>query len=70
MFKAALQFCDSFKIVSDIYRANESNGRVKELAGPNFLKTFKNFTKDYQEIHKVKTMIFCGNKENAKKAVT
>lgn len=48
-----------------MYRANETNGRSKELAGPNFIKEFLEVTKDFADIKKVRTMIFCGNKEGA-----
>ena len=65
LFKASLQVCNYFKLISDIYRVNETNGRSKEYAGPNFIKEFIYVTKNFDDIDKVKTMIFCGNKEAA-----
>jgi hypothetical protein len=44
-----------------VYRINETNGRDNEYAGPNFIKEFHNATKNFDNIDKVKTMVFCGN---------
>jgi hypothetical protein len=61
LFKASLQVCTYFKLISDIYRVNETNGRPNEYAGPNFIKEFLKETKDFKGREKVKTMIFCGD---------
>jgi hypothetical protein len=47
LFKASLQVCKYFKLVSNVYRDNESNGRSKELAGPKFIKEFIDTTIDF-----------------------
>ena len=65
MFKASLQVCSYFKLITDVYRVNETNGRSNALAGPSFIKEFLNVTKNFDDIEKVKTMIFCGNKQGA-----
>ena len=38
LFKASIQVCRSFKLISDIARFNETNGRDPHMAGPNFVK--------------------------------
>ena len=65
LFKASLQVCTYFKLISDIYRVNETNDRPNEYAGPNFIKEFLKETKDFNCIKKVKTMIFCGDEKAA-----
>ena len=65
LFKSSLQVCKYFKLISDVYRVNETNGRDNEYAGPNLFKEFINLTKDFQDISKVKTMIFSRQKKNA-----
>ena len=39
-FKASLDACEYFKLISDVYRANEQTKKEKEYAGPNFIKEF------------------------------
>jgi hypothetical protein len=50
LFKASLQVCEYFKLISDVYRDNETNGRPNELAGPNFIKEFIEVTKNFDGI--------------------
>ena len=47
LFKASLQVCKYFKLVSNVYRDNESNGRSNELAGPKFIREFIDTTIDF-----------------------
>ncbi len=49
-FKASLQVCNYFKLISDVYRSNETNDRPNELAGPNFIKEFIEVTKNFDDI--------------------
>ena len=53
IFKASLQVCSNFKLITNVYRANETNGRSNELAGPNFIKEFLDYTKNFDGIEKV-----------------
>jgi hypothetical protein len=66
LFKASIQVCTSFKLISDIARFNETNGRDPHMAGPNFVKKFKLETQGYDGIEKVKIMVFTSNEEIAK----
>jgi len=61
MFKASLQVCNKFKLITDVTRWNETNGRNPEMAGPNFIKEFINYTKYFDGIEKVMIMIYCRN---------
>jgi hypothetical protein len=45
--------CRSFKLISNIKRDNETNGRDPHMAGPNFVKRFKIDTGNYSGIEKV-----------------
>jgi hypothetical protein len=49
LFKASLQVCEYFKLISDVYRVNETNGRDNECAGPNLFKEFIQLTKDSED---------------------
>ena len=39
-FKASLDACEYFKLISDVYRAYEDSEKDKKYAGPNFIKEF------------------------------
>lgn len=65
-FKKSLEVCNSFKLVSDVTRFNEDgDNEAKWNAGPIFIKKFIQQTATYQNIDKVETMVFCGDKNSA-----
>ncbi len=50
LFEATLQVCNYFKLITDVYRANEKNEKDKECAGPNLIKKFINLTQNFKDI--------------------
>ena len=65
LFKASLEGCNYFKLITDVYRTNENTEQEKKYAGPNFIKRFVDYTKDFENIQKVEKLIYCGSKKVA-----
>jgi len=67
-FPRSLDVCSSFKVVSDVTRFNEPGTQEDQWnAGPRFIRKFLDKTANTQGIEKVQTMVFCGDKQSARR---
>ena len=62
LFKACMQVCNYFILISDVKRDNEKTEDEKNFAGVYFMKNFINNTNENfnDQRNKIKRSFFCG----------